>query len=127
MSKASSRRSKPAPASVVRRRRDASARHAGGIQGAAPPPDRRSWGILARRFRPSAPTNRVVNLVSKQPGAVQDVVCVTSTMSTEEGSAGYVEDGERESFLGRGEAEPQMAPPSHRILHHAPAYMSSPP
>jgi hypothetical protein len=37
-------------------------------------------------------------------------------------SAGYVLDGERESLLGRGEAEPQMAPPSRRILHHAPAY-----
>jgi hypothetical protein len=47
-------------------------------------------------------------------------------MSTEEGSAGYVYDGERESLLGRVEVEPQMAPPSHRILHHAPAYLSAP-
>jgi hypothetical protein len=46
--------------------------------------------------------------------------------STGEKSAGYIHDGERESLLGRGEAEPQMAPPFHRILHHAPAYLRSP-
>jgi hypothetical protein len=36
-------------------------------------------------------------------------------------SARYVAGGERESLLGGGEAEPQMAPPSFASLHHAPA------
>ena len=34
-------------------------------------------------------------------------------MSTEEGSAGYVSDGERESFLGRGRPSPRWR---HRLI-----------